>query len=289
MGLWAVLEALPAGYVVTRGRRGWLACEVGARETLAAAGFGPDGGESLPDSGLSGRAALGLIRAEGESWIVRRFHHGGLFAFLGERLFLRPARPFHELAHAAVLRASGFPTPRIVAARAVRGRPFGWRLALVSARIEQARDGADVLDGARGGRLPPSERKALLRTAGELVGRLHAAGFRHADLHPKNLLFGPDSGSAWVVDLDRGRARGELGRAARRASLWRLDRGVRKYEALHGPCLSRADRCRFLVAYAGLAGDRADWRVLWRSIARQGRLWTPLHRLGWRLGGAGRA
>ena len=77
-----------------------------------------------------------MIEAGGERWIVRRFHHGGIVRLLGERWFPDPARPFRELVLAHALRAAGLPTPRVVAARCFRSAPFGWRLALISTRIE---------------------------------------------------------------------------------------------------------------------------------------------------------
>src|SRR5262245_29183508 len=97
MRLRAVLAALPQGYELVRGRRGCLARERGAAASLDAVGFGPDGGERLATSELAGRHPLDTIASGEERWLVRRFHHGGLFRFLGEGLFLAPARPFHEL------------------------------------------------------------------------------------------------------------------------------------------------------------------------------------------------
>lgn len=283
MGLRAVLAALPEGYEVARGRRGWLAHEAAARHALSAAGFGPDGGESLPVSDLAGRGALGAIQAGPERWIVRRFHHGGLFRALGEHLFLRPARPFQELRLSDALRASGLPTPRVVAARAVRSRGFGWRLALVSARVEGGTDGAEVLDRLRRGELALDERRAFLASAGELVGRLHAAGFLHADLHPKNLLFAPGFTACWVLDLDRGRFASELGTEERRENLCRLYRAVRKRERGARPLLTRADFRRFQRAHGRALGVPQDWRADWRAIVRRYQLAAPLHRLGWWL------
>jgi tRNA A-37 threonylcarbamoyl transferase component Bud32 len=283
MGLRGVLAALPAGYEVARGRRGWLACETSARRVLATAGFGPDGGEELPQSDLAGRAPLGAIQAGAERWIVRRFQHGGLFRVLGERLFLAPARPFRELLLAEALRARGLPTPRIVAARAVRCAPFGWGLCLVSARVESAVDGAEILARLRRGELTCSERRRFLESGGELVGRLHAACFWHADLTPKNLLFAVDLATAWVLDLDRGRF-DEAGAArARRDNLRRLYRAVRRREARGPEALARGDYRRFLAGYARGLGGAADWRADWRAIVRRDRLASPLHRLGWWL------
>lgn len=282
MRLRAVLDALPEGYELVRGRRGWLACEHGARETLLSAGFGPDGGEMLATSDLSGRGPLFSIAAGSERWIVRHFHHGGISRLLGERLFLEPARPFQELALAHALRAAGLPTARVVAARSVRALPFGWRLALVSARIEDATTAAALLERLRRGELAPGPRHRFLTTLGELVGRLHAARFLHADLTPCNLLLSKDLGSGWVLDLDRGRRVAALPDLVRRDNLRRMYRFVSRREA-RGPALTRADYLRFLGAYGRSLGQPIDWRADWRAILRRDRLHGPVHRLGWWL------
>jgi len=283
MRLRAVLASLPEGTELVRGRRGWLACERGARSTLLAAGFGPDGGERLQPSDLVGRAPLWSIEASGERWIVRRFHHGGFLRALGERLFLAPSRPFSELALSHALRALGLPTPRVVAARCVRAAPLGWRLALVSARVEDGTSASEVLARLRRGGLAARERRRFLATLGELVGRLHAARFLHADLTPSNLLLASDLASGWVLDLDRARFVDALSVQARRDNLRRLYRFVRRREAREQPALTRGDYARFLLAYGRALGRDADWRADWRAILRRDRLRAPAHRIGWWL------
>jgi 3-deoxy-D-manno-octulosonic acid kinase len=283
MGLRQVLATLPSGYAVVRGRRGWLAFELSAREELAGAGFGPDGGEDLAASGLSGRRPLGSIEAPGERWIVRSFHHGGWLRFLGERLYLAPARPFRELLLSCRLRSAGFPTPRVVAARAVRAGILGWRLALVSARVEGGIDGAHVLERMRRGELAHSERRRVFVTAGALIGRLHAAGLWHADLNPRNLLFSPDHASAWILDLDRSRIGPPLAPRRRLDNLRRLYRSVRRREARGRSFLRRGDYLRFLRAYLGAADPARSWRADWVALLARERRRAPLHRLGWWL------
>jgi hypothetical protein len=282
MRLRAVLDSLPEGYELLRGRRGWLACERGARETLLSAGFGPDGGEVLSPSDLSGRGPLFSIAAGSERWIVRHFHHGGVLRLLGERLFLEPSRPFEELVLAHALRAAGLPTARVVAARSVRALPFGWRLALVSARIEDGTTAAAVLARLRRGELAPLARHRFLATLGGLVGRLHAAHFLHADLTPRNLLLSSELASGWVLDLDRGRRLAALPDLVRRDNLRRLYRYLSRREA-RTPCLTRADYLRFLSAYGRALGQATDWRADWRAILRRDRLHGPVHHLGWWL------
>ena len=82
--------------------------------------------------------------------------------------------------------------------------------------------------------------------------RLHDAGFEHPDLHLKNLLLTP-AGEVLVLDLDRVRRLPALSRERRLAGLFRFDRYAEK-QAARGMPVSRADRMRFLRAYAG-----ADW------------------------------
>ncbi len=293
MPLREVLGALPAGYELERGERGILAVERGRAERLARAGFGPDGGERLVASDLSGRSPLASIDAGEERWIVRSFQHGGLLRWLGERCFLSAARPFRELALAERLARAGIPTPLVVAARAMRAGPLGWKLALVTARVERSADGAEFLERMRRGELDPRERRSFLACAGELVGRLHALGFLHADLTPRNLLFSLDGplsgGGAWVLDLDRGRIEVPLSDRQRSDNLRRLYRAVRRREARGRSFLRRADHLAFLRAYGRAAGLAGRWKEDWRSIVARDRRARLLHRLGWfleeRLGG----
>jgi tRNA A-37 threonylcarbamoyl transferase component Bud32 len=202
---------------------------------------------------------------------------------MGERLFLAPSRPFRELALAHALRERGLPTPRVVAARCVRSAPLGWRLALVSARIEDGTSAAEVLARLRRGALAVRERRRFLTTLGELVGRLHAARFLHADLTPCNLLLARDLASGWVLDLDRGRFVEALPARARRDNLRRLYRFVRRREARAQPVLARGDYACFLTAYGRALGRDCDWRADWRAILRRDRLRAPVHRVGWWL------
>jgi tRNA A-37 threonylcarbamoyl transferase component Bud32 len=116
---------------------------------------------------------------------------------------------------------------------------------------------------------------------GELIGRLHAARFLHADLTPRNLLLAPDLATAWILDLDRGRFARSLGVDERRDNLRRLYRAVRRREARGRRFLFRADYLRFLRAYGRAACLETDWRADWRAILRRDRLRAPVHRLGW--------
>lgn len=278
MGLAAVLATLPAGHLVLRDGRGVLVVAREAAEEFARQGFTLDGRERLPASDLAGREALLELRLGPERCVVRRFHHGGLLRFLGPELYLSPERPVRELVLAARLRSLGLPTPRVLAARALRAGA-GWRLALVSVR-EPGRDAGAELERWRAGALARGQGRKLATAAGELVARLHRAGFLHADLHPRNLLVAPD-GTLAVLDLDKGRFFSALTDRQRRDNLRRLYRSVRRREARGGRFLTRGDHLAFLRAYARGAGS--DWRADWRAVVQRDRLSAPLHRLGWWL------
>jgi hypothetical protein len=278
MTLEALLASLAPAYEIVRGRRGVLAADPAAREALAAVGFGPDGGECLAPSDLSGRSPLGSIEVAGERWIVRRFHHGGAFRSLGQRAFPGPTRPFRECLSAQRLAAAGISTPRVVAARAVRDT-VGWRLALVTVRIEGVADGAQWLERWRAGQLDRTAKRRLTRLWGALVGDLHRVGFEHVDLHPRNLLVSEDLEQVHVIDLDRGR-HGPLDDGARRRNLTRLLRAVRRREARGRAFLSRPDHLRFLRAY-GHARGSDTWKADWRAVVARQRRTGPWHRLGW--------
>src|SRR5262249_20330647 len=163
-----------------------------------------------------------------------------------------------------------------IAARALRDSPFGWRLALVTARVENTHDAAAALERVRAGELGRTARVQLAELLGRLVGRLHAAHFVHADLNPRNLLVADDRGASWALGLDRGRLCGELGERERRDNLRRLYRAVRRREARGWAFLTRADYLRFLRAYGRESGAR-DWRADWREIVRRDRAFGLVH------------
>jgi tRNA A-37 threonylcarbamoyl transferase component Bud32 len=286
---------LPSRCEVVVGRRGILAFRGEAAEALAAAGFGPDGGEVLETSDLHGRRSLETFSHEGERFVVRRFRHGGLLRFLTGDRFGDRERPFRELVHSDFLAARGIGTPRVVAARALRAGWWGWRLALVSRRVEGAVDLAEVLSGLAGRASSPSERRRLATALGELVGRLHAVAFLHADLHPKNVLVEETSEGPrlLILDLDRSRQGDSLDEEERRDNLRRLFRSVRRRQAGTRYPLNRGDFRRFLASYLPAAGrEGASWREDWEAIRRKDERRSLWHRGGWllewRLGSPGR-
>ncbi|MEX1026156.1 MAG: lipopolysaccharide kinase InaA family protein [Planctomycetota bacterium] len=270
---------LPAGFLDERRRGARLAVRADYAQRFCDWGLRARGGEPFEASELHGRRPLATVRGSAGQVLVRRFRHGGLFAPVTGDRFLDRARPFRELALAERLRALGIATPAVVAARARRCLPFGWRLELFTLRVEGARDLAACLDERRERRLTDAEWRALVRRAGDLVGRAHAAGFVHADLHPKNILEAPD-GTLMLLDLDGSRFVDALDDAARTANLERLWRWVARD---HARTVSRADRWRFLTTWEAAGGSNA--RAAWLAVEARFRRNAALHRAGRRLQG----
>jgi 3-deoxy-D-manno-octulosonic acid kinase len=300
MARWPVLAALGPDVELEETPGGVLAVRRGAAAALRAQGFRPDRGEPARASDLAGRAPLGALELDGARLLVRRFRHGGTLRWMMGRRFADPERPFRELLLSDRLRARGIATPEVVAARARRtasgtplGRWFGgWRLDLVTRRVEGACDAAQWLEALREERVSPRARRAVARALGCFVGRFHGVGLWHADLNPRNLLLVGDALAAGAVgvqtvDLDRSVLADALDPARRRANLARLLRAVLRRESRGAPFLRRSDLARFLAGYRaglGLEGGRPEaFAREWRAVAAAHAKGLAVHRLGWRV------
>ncbi len=115
-------------------------------------------------------------------------------------------------------------------------------------------------------------RKAIQRAIRQLagmVGRMHAAGVIHRDLHCGNLLVRTDGAAPRLVltDLHRMTRRRRLGRRVRAANLAQL---------LHDrfETTTRTERLRFLTHYlraSGADGTLRGWQILVEEFARRHR------------------
>ncbi len=289
----AILDELPAGTFVEESPRGILAISADVARAMHEAGFGPEQDGPLEVSDLAGRHPLYQMEVAGECFVVRRYRRGGLFRWLFPRTSFAPERPFRELVLADSLAKSGVRTPEVVAARAVRwGRDRGisavrpgWRLELVSRRVDNAVDLAEALEAIREGGVPAAARARLFRTAGALIRDLHGVGFLHSDLTPRNILVRAEAlrsaaPEPWILDLDRSVFVADITDAERRRNLRRLFRSLRRRESRGRSFVSRSDYAHF---FRGYDPDGRRWKADWRAIATGHSVTVPIHAFGWIL------
>lgn len=281
----AVLQELPDGYFVEESPRGILVLHADVAQTLHEAGFGPESDGSLGVSELFGRKPLFEIQAGGESFVVRRFSHGGLMRWLTRDRFLDVERPFRELILSDSLRRVGIATPQVVAARARMRRAGGWQLEVMTRRLERTVDLGLVFAKCQRGEVRRDVRVRLLVAVGDFVRRLHAHGCLHADLSPNNLLVSEETlegaePEIWVLDLDGSQFTTRLTERERRANLRRLYRHVSRREAERGLALTATDYLRF---FKGYDLDRNRWKADWNAILARHALGKGFHGAGWAL------
>jgi len=276
---WSELERLPPDVLTLRHARAVLAVRRDLAQPLAAAGYSAKSAAGLSPSDLAGRAPLFELALGAQRFVVRRFSHGGLLRWLTGQLYWDPLRPFREMLLARRLAGLGIRVPEVVAARASRVLLLGWRLELVSRRIEGTLDLGTLLSRTARGSLPVELETRCARALGQLVARLHAIEFLHADLTPRNVLVDADSLQAgepglWLLDLDGSRFVPGLSASQRSTNLARLWRHV-TYTQREGLVARPAALCRaFLRAYEPRRVERRAWM---RAVARAHRRGANLH------------
>ncbi|MCC6593114.1 MAG: 3-deoxy-D-manno-octulosonic acid kinase [Xanthomonadales bacterium] len=197
-----------------------------------------------------GRGATFAIEADFGPAVLRRYRRGGAVARVLKDRYVwtgeAQARPFAEFRLLAAAFAAGLPVPRPLAAQVRRRGAFYSgdllmaeiaRTQTLSARLQVESDWTSFdWDGV-----------------GRTLGRVHAAGFRHADLNAHNLLL-DDDGGVHVIDWDRGR-RCAAGAWAETV-LARLQRSLRKLFGERAEAADAREGWRLLLA-AHAAGLRA--------------------------------
>lgn len=188
---------------------------------------------------------------DGRRLVVRALVHGGLLGGLLGRLFWGLNRPLREFVATVRAGEKGIPVPTAVGARVERLPAGFYRGDVLSLEIAGCQDLGDLLRGAWDA-WPRWRRDRAIRAAAAALRRMHDAGMYHPDLNLKNVLVRAegDACAAFFVDLDRARFYREITFRLRRKNLWRLGRSAEKL-ARPGKELSRPDRLRFLLGYAG--------------------------------------
>jgi 3-deoxy-D-manno-octulosonic acid kinase len=218
---------------------------------------------------------------DGEWMVVRRYSHGGVFRSLTRYLYLFGSRSFREVGLTEEVRSRGIPTIQPIGAIHHCIPPFFYRAYLLSLEIPSARDMTHYL--AEIGPHPDGEtlsvKRRIIRSAGMMLKQFHQAGFFHADLQLKNILVSGDH--LFLIDFDRSYRKEMLSGRERTKNLFRLNRSVEKWKR-KGLTITRGDRMRFLLAYAG---DNSEIRDTLRRMLRTDSLRLFFHRMGWALAG----
>jgi tRNA A-37 threonylcarbamoyl transferase component Bud32 len=181
---------------------------------------------------FQGRGNLTFLRlGNGQSALVRQYHHGGLLRHLtGELFFTWPPRPFKELALTEEARLRGIPTLEIMGAYAERvWGPFyrGW---LVTCELEGAHDLWAALQSdwyAKGAG------RSCLQAVAVTIRRMHVQGLYHGDLNLKNILVRRegDALGSYIIDFDKARLfSAEVPKAKAQQNLARFLRSVCKLD-----------------------------------------------------------
>ena len=254
-------------FVELRERRviGWV------RRDLAALGLAPFFAALTPLPGAKGRGGVGLLTVGEVPLVVRPFRRGGALGKLLRDRYPSPRRARDELALLAALRHEGVPVVVPVAAVAQKGRAF-WRLRLCTEHLPEALPAPAFFAAA------PTLRRAAAEAIGTVVHLAFAAGLRHPDLHPDNVLCCArgDKVRAVLVDLDRGALVRPLPAKDRDAMLVRMQRYVERHRARMAAVPTRGETMRFLRA---LVADREQRHAAWRRLADK--LRASLRTRGW--------
>jgi tRNA A-37 threonylcarbamoyl transferase component Bud32 len=227
---------------------------------------------------LKGRALHPSIPLRDEErMVLRQYSHGGLFRHITRNLFLFGSRSFQELDLIEKIRSSGIPTLQPIAAI---HRSLFWPLYqayLLSLEIPLSKDLLRFFQqiGSHPSREILLLKRRTIRSAGLLLRKFHRSGFFHGDLQLKNILVAGEQ--LFLIDFDRSYQKKVLSIRERMKNLLRLNRSVEKWKRVGLP-ITRADRWRFFLAYAG--EDETVRKAMKRAI----RIYSLRHlfyRLGW--------
>ena len=197
------------------------------------------------------------LRIGGAGYYLKQYHSRSLAHRLGA--LVRGDDAWRELRISRRLRAAGVRTIEVLALG--RLGPQSWML---SREIAPAVPLGDWHD--RQGPWGPGDGPQARRVAGQLaeqLGRMHAAGLFHGDLHAGNILLAEPDGRAWPVITDLHRIR----RRRRGARRWcGIDLAMLMHDRLG--CTTRSRRLAFLRTYLQALGGRGTLRGWAGQVAR---------------------
>ncbi len=197
----------------------------------------------------------------GREIYLKHYHSPDLIHRIARRLGASDA--MREMRFSRYLAGRGVPTPPVLAAMCSGGVEWFATAALPAAIPADTWHGEQLTRGREGRR---NIRRAVVALA-EIIGRMHAAGVIHRDLHCGNILVRTDTPEQELVltDLHRVSRRKKLSRRARAANLAQLLHDRRDFT-------TRTERLRFLKHYllaGGSSGTLRGWEIIVDDFARQ--------------------
>jgi 3-deoxy-D-manno-octulosonic acid kinase len=206
---------------------------------------------------FSGRGLVHAVLApvsgpDGRSrWAVRHYRRGGAMEGALDDRYLRGGRPrpFRELAASVTARARGVRSPAVIAG-VTYAHGIHYRCDLITELVPEATTLAEALHEYDG----TSAWREALAAAGDLIGRLAAAGILHADLNARNILLTEAGRVAWVIDLDRAQIMSKPSPSAAGRMRARLMRSVLKIGTPTGERLRESDVATALTDGKGGGG-----------------------------------
>ncbi len=217
---------------------------------------------------------------DGKRMVLRQYSHGGLLRTITGSLYLLGMRSFRELAITEEIRCCGIPTIEPIGAiHQVTSFPIFYRAYLLTLEVPEALNAIQYLQkiGERPGGETLRHKRIMIRHSGLLLRQFHQSGFFHRDLQLKNILVAGDR--ILMIDFDRSYRKSILSTAERMKNLLRLNRSAEKWRRSGLP-ISRTDRWRFFLAYAG--GDK-ETRQAMERVLHTYPLRSLFYRFSWAL------
>ena len=205
--------------------------------------MGLDRGEVVKHAIAQRKTVVFTLRDGSRAYLKRHFSTG-FFTALKKLLSLSPEpTAFDEFENIVAFHRAGLPTVVPIAAGRRHGSSF-----LVTEALEGCTRLEDYLAQTK---LAAADKVKLIWHVGDLIKKMHAAGFNHRDLYLCHIL--RDSrGNLYIVDLHRIQHRPAV------PERWLVkDIAALNYSAPAG-IISRTDRLRFLKTYLGT--DRLSGR-----------------------------
>ncbi len=217
------------------------------------------------------RAIYSLTIPDTQRQVILKHFRNRHFGDVIKRSFV-DSTAMREWRNAYALAHAGLPTPLPLAVGHRKRGPFVVDSWLIVEMLPNVRTLHDLLAS----NLKLSDRKRLLQKSADLVRALHDAGFKHPDLHSRNILVTDADAEPhlWIIDL-HAIVRDRMPEFARCDDLARLD------SSLPLSCASRSDRLRFFKMYwKGRTHSGAHFRRMLKLTARlsMNALWSRCYR-----------